>query len=506
MGTNHPDTPVDRNTEGISPLAVVTPGSEPTARSNNTPLTDTAIESLQRYTYDPYGNATSLAAMMLTGRTNQERLVLSTNVWPYSDNDPPNPISINKARKFLAQGYAALPCPIAEAGEHGHAWIIEESAAWLQRDGITSAVPVPTKPLKRSATDVVSLIMHEEVMTNYLTYSDLCQQGKARLITWFGEALFMDLHVDGLLPITVTPKQMLLHLEGTYSTTRDKRRHIERVEKDFNKPYDPNKPIEIYFKALQDTQAAFVLLGQPCADQQLINKALGEFDKQHEKEAHKAEKRWNQKTDTSWSAFKTFYKSELHEWGGRAPRARANHVQELEHTVATISDTVSVLQAEVRSAQLERDSLSHQLDYHRAMQAERRSTSHSGDDMSSITDHLLGMEARMSERLGNGTASATHERRAPNHSESDRARLLTNARERRPDAYRWMNQGKGRRFNKYCARCGVNCTHNTTGCLELKSDEKNRYATATAQNPMGGSTKFVERLGKYQNEFNFDSL
>ena len=42
----------------------------------------------------------------------------------------------------------------------------------------------------------------------YTLYHHLLQEGKAKIIQWFGKELFVDLFVDGLLPTTVTPKEL----------------------------------------------------------------------------------------------------------------------------------------------------------------------------------------------------------------------------------------------------------------------------------------------------------
>lgn len=55
--------------------------------------------------------------------------------------------------------------------------------------------------------------------------------------------MFMDLYKGGLLPVAVTPNELLMQLGEMYSQGRDYHRHMEQVEKAFNKAYNPSKPV-----------------------------------------------------------------------------------------------------------------------------------------------------------------------------------------------------------------------------------------------------------------------
>lgn len=103
------------------------------------------------------------------------------------------------------------------------------------------------------------------------------------------------------------------------------------------------------------------------------------------------------------------------------------------------------------------------------------------DEISALTGQLLDMRSQNSDlrsRLSNSTptlsTSGTGSEGAAPIAEKERRRreLLANAKARAPDAYKEMNDGKGRQFKWYCWHCGCNCTHSTKGCHELSDEDK----------------------------------
>jgi hypothetical protein len=320
----------DPESFNIGRAVPITPGDTPdrTPPDRTPPQLRDAIDSITEFEYTPYIPTTpqpgqtpqstddeELAAYMMFGsRASSELPDLRTEAWPYTGKRP-NPISISKARKILAAAYATVPCEISEAGIHGHAWMIETDTAWRQRSGVTTSVTPPEKPPRETDYDVKKQMAYADKLETYKLYHHLVQEGKAKIITWFGKAMFVDLYEDDLLPANITPVQLLDHLGTTYSQGRDYRRHMEQVEKDFNAPYNPREPVETYFMKLQEARAHADLLGQPYTEQQTMNRALTQFEQHHEKDAYKAEKRWNERDGaTDWAAFKVFWKDEIHQW------------------------------------------------------------------------------------------------------------------------------------------------------------------------------------------------
>ena len=64
---------------------------------------------------------------------------------------------------------------------------------------------------------------------------------------------------------------------------------MEAVEKAFNEPHSARSGIETHFMNLEEAADDAKSLGQACTDQQKMDKALSIFEREHGKDAHKAE-------------------------------------------------------------------------------------------------------------------------------------------------------------------------------------------------------------------------
>ena len=493
-----------------SKARVVTPGDA------KTPAIDDAISDIERYEFDPYQEEDeSLALMMMYGNGMSAELpTVRTEGWPYTGQKP-NPISINKARLLLAAAYESIPCDIAGAGRHGFSWIAETDETWLKRDGATYAVIPPDMPEKEMDYSTKKQMQYQDKLRAFTLYNHLIQEGKAKIIEWFGKPMFVDLQVNGLLPSTKTPNDLLEHLTKTYAQGRAHRRYLAETAKSFNAPYNPKEPVEAYFMRLQDARSDAELLGQPYTDTQVMNQAIVQFELQHGKDAAKASTKWDTKTtaEQTWTAFKEYWKTELELWESytmtnpKAHNAVQEQVDDLSAQVSSMQFDMTALQSENQSYKEANSVLiAQQAQFHQALQAGQQRQHRYGDDISTITDILTGLDRKVnSSTSGSGPDTATT--LGTDHAdEATRLRLLARACQRAPDAFKRLNDGQGKKFNKYCFKCGVNCTHWTSGCLELTPDQKSKYRNASFDNLMGGSRKFIERRGKYQKEFNFDSL
>ena len=513
-------------TEPEAEAVIITPGtvqrgeedsSLTTTESRGTPpVIRDAIDDITNYEFNPEigeyttaeerkrieEEAIATALVMFSPTTAVELPTLRTEAWPYSGKEP-NPISIGTARKFLAAAYAEVPCELEAAGDHGYAWIIEPEDTWLARGGV-KAITVPTKPREVIGFDMKAQWEYSVKSKRYKMYKHLAQEGRKKIVDWFGKAMFLDLFRDGALRPTVTPVELLEHIATTYATPNANRICMEEVEDKINGKYDPKQSVEAYFMQLQDARVHAAMLGIVYTDQQIMNKALKQFETQYGKDSYKAEKRWNRREEheKQWTHFKTFWKEEVHEWNAFAARGgarrQANHAVDL----AGIMENVSALRAETQSLQAHNTALEDKLSFHQALQAERtsysgsRSLDRSADDMSALTDHLEGWLDKKLASISVPTVptDATREER------------LLKASNRNPRDFRTHNDGKGKRFSSYCFHCGVNCTHWTKRCLELSANDRKKYRDADFDNRMGGSTKFLERQGKYQADYEFDSL
>ena len=524
------DVPGTTNKEEDNyPPATITPDKgTPTDRlqqadSSNVPLevdntetdncTDRVIDDFTK-DLDNYKRQEELAltAMMSLGRTTAEMPTIKPGKWKYTGKLP-NPISIRKARRLLAAAYAKVPCSLKEAGLHGYAWIVEEPEQWNKRKD-TSTVAPPEKPVE-DYTDLQGRLEHADKMEKYLLYHHLTQAGTDKLVTWFGKAMFLDLCTDGELDADITPKDLLTHLEETYSTNADELEYFEDVTKAFNAPYDSKRPVEEYFMRLQEAQADAEDLGVGFTDTQVITQALRQFIKQHGKEGRKAANKWSDEDDKSWKDFKLFWKKKIHAMG-RASYKEANAVDLLTNEMSSIRADMIALQVENRDVKDRNEELLSQqsrMEYAFQTEAARQRTGAHDDTstISTITEAMSQMEHRMNRKMAalNVQSSGGSDTTLTSDTTStDRANRIKVARNRNPAAYKHLNGGRGKQFMFYCANadCGVNCTHNTDRCYELTTAQKEKYKDATYLNRMGGSEKHLDRFGRFQRDYNFDSL
>ena len=267
------ETPAIANTEQA---AVITPTTADTPQDTSLPLTDEAITSIEAYQFDPgLGTRTdastarqqqqtqkeeeeviATALLMFTPATPTAHALpnLRTENWPYAGEKLPNPISIGTAYKLLAAGYAEIPCELEAAGDQGYAWIIEDDTTWLARGGIVKVIPPPGKPKEITGFDLKAHFENAIKSKCYSTYKHLCQEGKAKILEWFGKDVFLDLLKDGVLPPSVTPNEMLEHIENVYATPQNNRVYMEQVEERLNGSYDPKEPVEAYFLRVQEAR------------------------------------------------------------------------------------------------------------------------------------------------------------------------------------------------------------------------------------------------------------
>ena len=177
--------------------------------------------------------------------------------------------------------------------------------------------------------------------------------------------------------------------------------------------------------------------------------------------------------------------------------------------------SMDVLQGENRSYQEQQHAMLAQQQFIRdALQSEQQSRS--SDDISSITDALSGFREQVLNQIDSKlalaglTAAGNNPGMVPlSDTSTENTRKLQriqSAKDRAPDAYKERNGGRGLKFSRYCWHCGLNTTHWTSQCYELTNQLKKQYRPATHDNTMGGSTRFLDRFGKYQSDFGFDSL
>jgi len=239
------------------------------------------------------------------------------------------------------------------------------------------------------------------------------------------------------------------------------------------------------------------------------------------KDAVKAEHKWDrldEKEKDTWAKFKKYWKDEIKQWKIMQNAEKQAHeaiiapqVEALAAQLNGLRDDISVLQVENQSYREENSALmAREIEFRQALQAEQNYRQHTGQmdgrqyhqqqqQQQPFTDHMSGYERRI--------MGSIHGSDRGNGGSSNRSLGGTSTTsELTAESYRDHNGGKGLMFKKYCVKCGCNTMHWSRQCPHLSKEERRKYKAAGFNNTMGGSNKFMERKGKHQADFNFDSL
>ena len=425
---------------------------------------------------------------------------LKTGPWPHKAGDVPNPVSTAKARKLLATGKAKTPCDIPGTGVHGCAFMADKPSAWNKRSGVsdhttvTVAMPKKSELTAAEATDVTKVLMHNMKMQPCVLHNHVKESRKDKIIEWFGTDLFADMCAEGAMPPQTTPNDMLEHLEGTCAQPSHYCRLMEQVEKMHTAECNPKDTVEKCFMTLQEARENATLLEQPFTDEQTMNKATTQFIGAHGREAEKAERTWNKKTDgeRTWTNFKKFWKEEIHLWSlSGANGGSGAKVDALEAEMRSAQGDASALQAKNRNHQQENHSLrTQQFQTQQALQAKqatqngraraRDDQSQNGsrtgsNDISALTEavSLLTKDVKFPRDKSEGTGTTAGTDTQP---------------------------GRGGK-HIHCWKCGSQLHHWTRQCRFPSKEDKQKCRNLTGTNTMGGNEKNCDRFGKHESDF-----
>jgi hypothetical protein len=223
--------------------------------------------------------------------------------------------TIHAIRKSLQANSRAIDTHLG-GGTLGHLGLIVSDASYAMIAPETDASPtlwiIPQAPGRALAnTDGTSAqisaarhVWEEEVQT-YRTYTSVQQALKKQIISVF-EPMYLDVLNDNMVGFTnISARDMLDHLFSTYGniTAVDLEINFEHMRR----AWDPQQPVESFFKQIQDcadyAEAGGVLIGHP----QQINVgyaklfATGNF--------MSACRRWNEKplAEKTWAQFKSHF-------------------------------------------------------------------------------------------------------------------------------------------------------------------------------------------------------
>jgi hypothetical protein len=153
-------------------------------------------------------------------------------------------ITITKIRQATNQIATSLTyhhCEIEESQGYGHAWIILEIGAWLTKNNVTAAVPIPTKPQAFTGTTSAEKFIHKAALKTYTDYKTHSNGAIKMIKRIFDESCFLDLEDDQGQMIGYTPHQIITHICDENVTEEDHDDEILEIEDRTREKYDPGE-------------------------------------------------------------------------------------------------------------------------------------------------------------------------------------------------------------------------------------------------------------------------
>jgi hypothetical protein len=406
-------------------------------------------------------------------------------------------ITISKIKQATNQIASILTfhqCDIDESQDYGHAWIILENGAWLTKNNVTAAVPIPIKPKPFVGTTSAEKYIYKTALKNYTDYKTH-SLGAIKMIRYvFDDTCFFDLEDEQGQMIGYTPHEIITHICDANVTTEDHDAEILDIEDRIREPYDPSEAPQVYFKLLQTCRILLIQLGRDCPEQTLIRQAMKEFNDQSD--LHLAIDEWTKKpkTEKSWTNFKIFFGKEIKKNNTRGGTFKkiglANAV--MQQRIDTSYENQQILTAnsieQNNSIEAQNDTIKSLVAEVTALKAVASpaapspALANAATTIDADAKLIATITAIMSKMNTGGSGSGSG-----NGGGSGSGTGRNKRNEKDKDGKR-----KQRRYDNdnYCWTCGfdINTPHTSTTCRYV-TDKANHKKEATASNTMGGSQR-----------------
>jgi hypothetical protein len=405
----------------------------------------------------------------------------------------------------------------SERHEGGHAWMVDKLATYRDRLG-DDTLDIPSPPKKPKAPTSLDKIAWSKFFIErdeHNQYTHWKNEGFKAIERRFPSSLTALKTTIGALPLTLTLRKALDHVEGQVSKEVDRREAYCKIqtsltarkyvpvvegpveflkEMEHDKHYidllDVNAPVS-YDVLIVHCQNAFRHSGIPKTEMRKVDAKWKTKD-----ETHKADADYK---DTQWRRFKEFYTDEIKDLNAdgitnhRANSLLESRVDELQTQLKTQFDEIGLLN-------------SNQEHFEHALRTVHDVPSVVGTHVSSALSasgnqqQLQELIAREVQRIlggigqvpqGNDDVTTAAYDQSSVYAPTFRTRATTNSgtnphsgRGRGPQ--RDSGAGTWRQWNKWCWTHGVNLRHDSAGCEHQRSGHKTE---ATKNNPMGGNTR-----------------
>ena len=407
--------------------------------------------------------------------TNEEEIDLTDIT---RNNSTPTLISITTARREISRQLQSRVCADPQTHDHGHSYIVWNNSDWLKKRQVTSQIIPPTNPGAYDGTTHLKLEVHRAAQLAWKRYKLAQAASKKMIMHAFKDYHFLELQDDNGDIVGYTSIELFDHLMDQYVQPEDVADQVTDLHKILEQTYDATEAPQVYYKSVQDARLTLESLNQVIDDDTLIRHGLNQF-KDH-LDLRFDIKAWKKlpRSDKTWKKFKSHFTKAINDNNNDKGTFKAigiaNAVKEqvdqnkenqilLAQATDEANDKIDLLErqtAQLYAALMTKNSPQQQP---LPLQDSTAAT------IKALTDKINRLEANAKGRGsgGSGGSSAnTYQRNGKDGSRTTR---------------RWDN-------DNYCWTCGFDIKHTSDTCKYIK-DATAHKKEATANNPMGGSTR-----------------
>ena len=394
------------------------------------------------------------------------------------NNSPPTLISITKARREISRQLQTRVCADPQTHDHGHSYIVWSNSDWLKKRQVTSQVIPPTNPGAYTGNTHLLLESHKASQLAWKRYKLAQAATKKMIMHAFKDYHFLELQDDNGDVVGYTAIELFDHLLDQYVQPEDVADQVTELHKILEQKYDPNEEPQVYYKTVQDARNTLESLNETIDDNTLIRHGLNQF-KEH-LDLKLDVRTWKQlsRTDKTWKKFKSHFTKAINDnrsdTGTLKAIGIANAVKEQVDqnkenqrilAQATVETNDKIEQLEKQTAQLYAALMAKQ-----PQQTPLQDTT--AATIKALTDKINRLESGKSGKENNGKTSGYRT-------------LGSNSFPRNKDGIRTSRRWDN---DNYCWTCGFDIMHTSENCKYIK-DATAHKKEATANNPMGGSTR-----------------
>ena len=157
----------------------------------------------------------------------------------------PTQCIIVEAKQTIGKVLSGISNTIPNMGDYGYAFIIYTPQVWIVLGNALQVVP-PTDPPAFGGDDMVARYAYEALQTTFVAYKRHKDAAVRMIFHIFGTVVLLNLEdIQGFV-VGHTPRELVVYLELTYVTTKERRDGITAMDSKMRQPFTLDNMIEGY--------------------------------------------------------------------------------------------------------------------------------------------------------------------------------------------------------------------------------------------------------------------